>query len=145
MMNKLATFAILLLIATSCSPEQVVEDEKKKKKEFDMYKSSEMASLMRQMHHINTQLKERIQSGEELGEFPESFERILEASMTDNQVMDEFFKSHAQTFLESQRRIYANPENAKEMYNAAVESCLECHRVKCAGPIPKIEQLLIKE
>lgn len=143
-MQKLIIFTALLMAFSSCSSEQPMDVEKKKKKEFDMYKSSEMASLMRQMHHINTQLKERIQSGEELGEFPESFERILEASMTDNQAMDEFFTSHAQTFLESQRRIYANPDNAKEMYNAAVESCLECHRVKCAGPIPKIEKLFIE-
>lgn len=143
-MQKLIILATLLMTFASCSSEQPMDVEKKKKKEFEMYKSSEMASLMRQMHHINTQLKERIQSGEDLGEFPESFERILEASMTDNQVMDEFFTSHAQTFLESQRRIYANPENAKETFNAAVESCLECHRVKCAGPIPKIEKLLIE-
>lgn len=143
-MQKLIILATLLMTFASCSSEQPMDVEKKKKKEFEMYKSSEMASLMRQMHHINTQLKERIQSGEELGEFPESFERILEASMTDNQVMDEFFTSHAQTFLESQRRIYANPENAKETFNSAVESCLECHRVKCAGPIPKIEKLLIE-
>lgn len=143
-MQRLIILTTLLMTFVSCSSEQPMDVEKKKKKEFEMYKSSEMASLMRQMHHINTQLKERIQSGEELGEFPESFERILEASMTDNQVMDEFFTSHAQTFLESQRRIYANPDNAKETFNSAVESCLECHRVKCAGPIPKIEKLLIE-
>jgi uncharacterized protein YktA (UPF0223 family) len=140
-MNKLViTFASLTLFF-SCGTES--EAPVKEKKEFDMYKTSEMASLMRQMHHINSQLKEKIANGEELGEFPESFERILEASMTDNQVMDEFFKSHAQSFLDAQRAIYAKPEQAKELFNGMVESCLECHRVKCAGPIPKIEKLIL--
>jgi len=139
-MRKSVVSLALGFLLFSCGTD--VDTPVKEKKEFDMYTTSEMASLMRQMHHINTQLKEKILTGEELGEFPESFERILEASMTDNQVMDDFFSSHAVSFLDAQRSIYQNPEQAKDLFNGMVESCLECHRVKCAGPIPKIEKLL---
>ena len=139
---KLITGVFLLLILWSCS--QSPAEEVKVKKEFEMYKTSEMASLMRQMHHINLQLKDKINAGEDLGDFPESFEQILVASMTDNKAMDDFFNSHATSFLESQRKIYDNPSQAKNLFNEAVELCIACHQVKCAGPIPKIEKLYIK-
>ncbi|GAA0874157.1 hypothetical protein GCM10009118_05650 [Wandonia haliotis] len=145
---KLFGFIFLVFVGglVSCheqQPEQTAEPKREKKK-FEMHESSEMASLMRQMHHINMQLKERISAGEDLGEFPESFERILEAAMTEGHVKDEFFITHAESFLESQRAIYANPEQAEDLYNKAVASCIECHQVKCTGPIPKIQQLILE-
>lgn len=135
----------VLILAVSCASENKEVQNKKEKKQFELYKSSEMASLMRQMHHINSQLKKRIEAGDELGEFPENFAQILQAKLTDNQEIDTFFKEHATAFLDAQKAIYSTPEQAKTRFNATVETCLECHRVKCAGPIPKIEQLFIRE
>ena len=108
-----------------------------------MYEVSEMASLMKQMAHINKQLRERILSGEELGEFPSNFENILQAKMTQNQEMDDFFKEHAQQFLDAQHQIYNDPDNAKEHFNIAIDACVKCHEMKCPGPVSRIKKLRI--
>ncbi len=128
-----AIYFFLFLTLFSCSQH---ED-----KEFVTHEVSEMASLMKQMAHINEQLKERIKKGEDLGEFPANFEKILTASMTKNQEMDEFFKRHAELFLETQREIYAHPENATELYNLSIDACIKCHEEKCPGPITRIQKL----
>jgi hypothetical protein len=113
-------------------------------KAFDMYEESEMASLMRQMAHINEKLGERIANGEDLGEFPENFERILTASMTKSQEMDDFFREHAELFLSNQRDIYNNPEEANKYFNLAIDACIKCHETKCPGPVSRIEKLYLK-
>ena len=79
MKNSIVLLFSLLFTLVSCS-------EKKEEKIFELHEVSEMASLMKQMAHINDQLKERILKGEDLGEFPKNFEKILTASMTKNQL-----------------------------------------------------------
>lgn len=133
-MNKILTLCAFSFLLNSCSNNE---------KEFEMYEVSEMASLMKQMAHINEQLRERILSGEELGEFPSNFENILQAQMTQNQEMDDFFKEHAQQFLDAQHQIYGDPENAKEHFNIAIDACVKCHEMKCPGPVSRIKKLKI--
>jgi cytochrome c553 len=125
---------VLFLTLISCTQE-------KEEKVFEHHEVSEMASLMKQMAHINEQLKERIKNGEALGEFPANFEKILTASMTKNQEMDDFFKQHAQLFLDTQKQIYDHPENARDYYNLSIDACIRCHEEKCPGPITRIQKL----
>jgi cytochrome c553 len=137
-MNKLLIIVCLGLLALA-SCEQATEE-----KVFEMHEVSEMASLMKQMAHINEELKKRIQNGEDLGAFPANFERILTASMTKNQEMDEFFIKHAEIFLERQKEIYAHPENARDNFNLSIDACIRCHEEKCPGPLSRIQKLKIK-
>jgi len=148
--NKLKRFtflAFVFLFMSACS--ETREDESveaaptKEKKKFEMYERSEMAALMRQMLHQNEKLRERILNNEDLGKFPASFERILKAKMTDKQQKDDFFKLHAQTFLDAQKSIYEDVDHAKELFNEAIGNCIACHKVKCTGPIPTIEKLYL--
>lgn len=143
MRNWFYLLAITLISSCAETPvkEEVVVEEKKN---FEMYELSEMSAIMQHMYQLNEQLKARIENGEELGEYSESFERILEAEMTKGKEIDDFFKAHAETFLNDQRSIYENPDQAKELYNKAINSCITCHEVKCTGPIEKIEKLIIK-
>ncbi len=138
--------ALLFVACNESSTEEVKVEEvaTEEKKDFEMYELSEMSAIMQHMYQLNEQLKERIESGEELGSFSESFERMLNAKMTNDKPMDDFFKTHAETFLANQRSIYENPAQAKELYNEAINSCIACHEVKCTGPITKIEKLFIK-
>ena len=138
--------ALLFIACNGSSTEEVKVEEvaTEEKKDFEMYELSEMSAIMQHMYQLNEQLKERIESGEELGSFSESFERMLNAKMTNDKPMDDFFKTHAETFLANQRSIYENPSQAKELYNEAINSCIACHEVKCTGPITKIEKLFIK-
>lgn len=133
-MRYLSALTIVAFLLGSCSGNE---------KEFEMYEVSEMASLMKQMAHINEQLRERIMNGEDLGEFPSNFENILQAQMTQNQEMDDFFKEHAQLFLEAQHKIYGDTANAKEHFNIAIDACVKCHEMKCPGPVARIKKLRI--
>ena len=154
MMKRVFLFFILVLIV-SC---QKKEDDTKKKedcttdtisksgeKKFEMYQMSEMAALMEQMYVDNQRLKERIQNGEKIGEFPQHFLKIHKAVMTDSTENDVFFKQQAAKFIKAQEMIYKDAKNAKQHFNAGIDACIQCHQQKCGGPIPRIKKLYIKE
>ena len=112
--------------------------------EFEMYEMSEMAALMEQMYVDNQRLKERIMKGDTIGKFPQHFIRIHKAVMTDETDKDAFFDEQAAKFIKAQELIYEDPKNAKEHFNNGVDACIQCHQVKCSGPIPKIKKLYIE-
>jgi hypothetical protein len=114
-----------------------------KTKKFDMYKSSEMAVLMRQMFAENAQLKDRILKGDAIGTYPSYFSKIYTAKFTDETDNDAVFKEKAADYIEAQQHIYSDPKNAKTRFNAGVDACVSCHESKCGGPIPKIKKLYI--
>lgn len=124
----------------SCDKKETSDSTKK----FDMYEMSEMALLMEQMYKDNEKLKERIQKGDTIGEFPNHFLKIHDSVMTDEQENDAFFKAQAANFIQSQKLIYEDPKNAKQHFNAGIDACVQCHEVKCGGPIPRIKKLYIK-
>ncbi|MFD2909567.1 hypothetical protein ACFSX9_12580 [Flavobacterium ardleyense] len=111
---------------------------------FEMYEMSEMAALMEQMYVDNERLKERIIKGDTIGKFPQHFIRIHKAVLTDETDKDEFFKEQAAIFIKAQELIYEDPANAKKHFNSGIDACIQCHQVKCSGPIPKIKKLYIK-
>lgn len=143
---------LILLISASCF--SCIDQEAKAtlekndtstvEKKFDMYKMSEMASLMEQMYKDNEKLKARIIKGDTIGKFPSHFLEIHAAVMTDEQENDAFFKAQAANFITAQKLIYQDPKNAKEHFNASVDACVQCHEIKCGGPIPRIKKLYIK-
>lgn len=149
-------FALLLVAFCffSCQPkkeETVKKDEASCTKDsaatggkkFEMYEMSEMSLLMEQMYVDNQRLKTRIEKGDTIGEFPNHFLKIHQAVMTDDKENDAFFKAQAANFIAAQEMIYKDPKNAKAHFNKGVDACLQCHQVKCAGPIPRIKKLYI--
>lgn len=138
-------FLSLILFFTSCEKKQEkCELPAKEEKKFEMYEMSEMAMLMEQMYVDNERLKQRIINGDTIGKFPQHFLEIHKAVMTDKQENDDFFKSHALAFIQSQKMIYEDAKNAKEHFNASIDECVKCHEVKCGGPIVRIKKLYIK-
>lgn len=113
------------------------------KKEFKMYEMSQMAALMEQMYVDNQRLKERITQGDTLGAFPQHILKIHSSAMTDESDNDAFFKLQAAKFIKAQQLIYSDPSNAKQHFNDAVSSCVQCHEGMCEGPIPRIKKLYI--
>ncbi|MEZ4853972.1 hypothetical protein [Flavobacterium sp.] len=137
--------AVLLLSCQKKQEESCETDAKKNNAEgFEMYEMSEMAALMEQMYVDNERLKNRIISGDTIGVFPQHFIRIHEAVLTDETDKDAFFKEQAQKFIQAQELIYKEPEKAKEHFNNAIDACINCHKVKCGGPIPRIKKLYIQ-
>lgn len=134
---------ILSVVLFSCSNKSEIQ-KNAKNSDFEMYKMSEMAALMEQMYVDNQRLKEKIQNADSLGNFPQHFLKIHNAVMTDADDNDFFFEEQAQLFLDAQHKIYENKESVFENYNKAIDACINCHKVKCTGPIPKIKKLYIK-
>ena len=125
----------------ACTATQPAEGKKKK---FEMYKLSEMSLLMEQMYVDNQRLKDRIKKGDTIGEFPNHFLQIHQAVMTDGKENDAFFKQQAAYFIKAQELIYEDPKNAKQHFNNGIDACIQCHQVKCGGPIPRIKKLYIE-
>lgn len=148
MKKLLALFVVISLCSCQKKEEQKTEPEKyppKKEKKLEMYQMSEMAALMEQMYVDNVRLKERIKKGEPVGQFPEHFNRIFTAKFTDETDNDMFFKVKAKEYIDAQKLIYSDPQNAGKHFNDGVTACLNCHQQKCGGPIPRIKKLFIKE
>ena len=149
-MKKLFTL-LLLIVLSSCIKKQDKPTEEScssdventKSSKFKMYEMSEMSALMEQMYVDNQRLKDRILKGDTIGEFPNHFLKIHKAVMTDPNENDDFFKEQAANFIKAQALIYQDPKNAKQHFNDGVNDCIQCHEVKCGGPIQRIKKLYI--
>jgi cytochrome c553 len=149
-MKKLFTLLVLIAIS-SCAKKQDKPTEEScssdvkntKSSKFKMYEMSEMSALMEQMYVDNQRLKQRILKGDTIGSFPNHFLKIHKAVMTDPNENDTFFKEQAANFIKAQELIYKDPKNAKQHFNEGVNACIQCHEVKCGGPIQRIKKLYI--
>ena len=135
--------SVFFFLGCNTKKEESLEKTTKSTEEFEMYQMSEMATLMEQMYVDNERLKERILKGDTIGQFPQHFTKIHEAVLTDDTDKDAFFKEQSTKFILAQELIYKDPENAKEHFNNGINACIECHQVKCGGPIPRIKKLYI--
>ena len=132
-------FAVLLLIAcNNFAKKEKVEEE------MQMYESSEMALLMRQMYEFNKLTKTQIINKDSLSSFPEEFVNIHKAIMTDPDERDAEFDSLAVEFIKYQKATFSTKSDSTAYYfNQSVNSCVACHETRCTGPIPKIKKLII--
>ncbi len=147
-MKNSTIILFLFLTLISCAKKESKEEQEScakgsKGKSFKMYQMSEMSTLMEQMYVDNQRLKARILNGDTIGKFPNHFLKIHRAVMTDSTENDAFFKEQAKLFIKAQELIYQDPKNAKQHFNEGVDACLQCHEVKCGGPISKIKKLYI--
>ena len=138
-------FSSILVGCQNDGNEKTDLDEPSSKKELIVREQSEMAALMLQMYAYNETLKEQIISNEEISDFPEQFMVIHDAQLTEGKVRGDGFLELTNNYLEAQRMIHHSDLGKKESFNKMVSSCVDCHRQKCTGPIPKIEKLYIKE
>jgi hypothetical protein len=136
--------ASLLFFSCQKKEEACTAEKPAKEKKFAMYEMSEMATLMEQMYVDNQRLKERIKKGDTIGKFPNHFMKIHQAVVTDEKENDAFFKEQAANFIKAQELIYEDPKNAKAHFNEGIDACINCHKVKCGGPIPRIKKLYIE-
>lgn len=114
-----------------------------KKSKYFLDEKSEMAQLMLDMHTQLDEAQIKIKNGETLGSYPEEFDKIIDAEMTDESMRTESWENFANALIESEKALYnAAPEEQEQAYKNVVNSCLACHTsVGCSGPIPKIKKL----
>lgn len=143
--SLLGVFILLLCACQSDGKQKKVHIVNEVPAHFEMYKTSEMAELMREMLANNLELKEKIINGENIGEFNEAYLKIHSAEMTDVSQRDATYPAFANHFEKMQKSIYSVKKTAqKEQFNKMVNSCVACHQDRCAGPIPRIKQLTIR-
>jgi cytochrome c556 len=145
MRNSLVLLLVICFFSCQKKKQNAIENNAscKKEKKFEMYELSEMASLMEQMYAYNLQIKNKIEKGEPLGNYPEFFNKIYTAKFTDSTDKDPFFDANAKAYIAAQKLIYSDPKNVKKNFNAGVAACVSCHQGKCSGPIPKIKKLYL--
>ncbi len=141
-----SSILLMVLVLFSCK-------EKQQKKavitrnipaKFQMYQTSEMASLMRKMVQEHMILKEKIQKGEPIGKFNKTYFTLHTATLTDANDRDASFEAFSKSFIQMQQELFKVPiSKRKETYNAIVNLCIGCHQDHCGGPIPRIKKLLI--
>lgn len=143
---------VLILIVVIGFLEVSCKEEKAKKANittkvsdnFEMYKTSEMAALMRMMTEKNNRLKNAIISGKDVGEFDKEYLKIHTAELTDSTDYDLTYKAFAEYFIKVQKDVFKTEKlKRKKAFNTAINACIACHKEKCSGPIPRIKKLLI--
>ena len=146
-MKKALVFFLVFGLFACQRKEEKIEEKKcssGKEKKLEMYQMSEMAALMEQMYVDNKRLKERIQKGDTVGQFPKYFLKIYTAKFTDETDNDLFFKDKAKEYITVQQLIYSDQKNATAHFNAGIDACIKCHENKCGGPVPRIKKLYIE-
>lgn len=114
-----------------------------KRSKYILDEKSEMAQLMLDMHADFEMIQEKIKKGEDLGEFPNDYEKIVSAPMTQEAMRTESWEVFAKSMIEAEKSLYnAESENQIQAYQDAVNTCIACHQaVGCRGPLPKIRKL----
>lgn len=143
MKKGLFIFSILLI---SCNSSSKKNEVPKVKEELVMYNPSELTLLMEEMYQYNDSIKVLIENGilPKL-QFPDRFLEIHTAEMTSTFERDESYRKYANTFILFQKKIHnSTSENIQDNFNNTINLCIGCHQTSCAGPIPRIQKLLIK-
>jgi hypothetical protein len=141
---------ILVCLVLSCGSSEKTEKKitiTDGAKTYDVYKASEMSTLMKGMYAYNEQLKHDIESGNSVSEaFPEEFLNIHSAQLSETKLRNETFEHYSGKFIQAQQHVFAEDTllSLEERYNNSINMCLSCHKTECTGPIPKIKKLLIK-
>lgn len=115
--------------------------------EPEVYKTSELAELMRKMHEEHFDVKKRIEEGELNLEKKSNYNFIHKATPTDPNDDTPLFHTYADAYLLADSMLYTgtSTKDYKDKFNNMVNSCVACHQNFCMGPINKIELLRIKK
>jgi len=134
-------FLVIPLFLFSCKNEKNIEV----KEPFQMYETSELATLMEEFYVYNDSLKSQILNDVDLMSLPSDFNEIHTAQMTDRFERDESFQLFANLFEKHQKEIYkVSKDSLKQAFNKTIHTCIACHQTTCTGPIPRIQKLLIE-
>ena len=105
---------------------------------------SELALVMRNLHYEAGKTAELMRTGEEidLAALRELMDEMAVAEPTDSSFIDGNYPA----FSEKLREVFAKLEEKKspEAFNAFINTCIDCHKPACPGPIGKISKLKIK-
>lgn len=107
---------------------------------------SELALLMREMFDDGMRMKEQIENGKKL-EVLAKFEKIHTAQATEpEKVASKKYKMYADAYLNMLEQLkVSSEEDTPILFHGLVESCMNCHRAMCPGPMVRIKKLYVKK
>lgn len=143
-MKHLIFCFFFICVAFGCKEQNQTEIQSTKEP-LIMVEQSEMALLMNQMYAYNESIKYQIEKDSLVSTFPEFFNKIHTAVLTEPSDRNDQFESNAKHFVDSQQALFTDTDvDLKTRFNNTVNACISCHKVTCVGPIPRIKKLLIK-
>lgn len=136
--------SIVLVFLLGCKRE-VKDVGQESEKVFQVYQLSPMSELMERLYaeslvYRNTAMGE----GDEIVGDTDYLEKMKTAALTNTHDRDDFFEEHLVNFSVLYNKMREEKPLSKETYNAMVGSCLECHAIKCSGPVERIKKLIIR-
>lgn len=133
--------------STQAKSEQVETTQEEEEWVPEVYKTSELAELMRKMHTNHMNLKQKIEQGEVNLAKENDYAFIHKATPTDPNDDTPLFHTYADAYLIADSMVFTSKTTSdyKNNFNAMINSCVACHENFCLGPINKIELLRIKE
>ncbi|HCA83061.1 MAG TPA: hypothetical protein DEP18_04690 [Flavobacteriales bacterium] len=151
--NKSLLVLGLILVLVACSSGEEEADAEKRKADslaacekpvFDEYKASELADLMRKMDADMRIYREHLEKGRiDSLDLSMDYSTLKTATPTDPTVKTDVFAGMADAYLFNVGKLRERPENAQEIFNTTVNSCLTCHQQFCPGPMVRIRKLLL--
>lgn len=105
--------------------------------------SSELSLLMREMQAYTNNAKKALQNNTNPAPYPESFNKIYSATISDGMSKSDFYKQFADIYLTAVKNYSkSNNQERAENYNNMVNACLACHSQHCPGPVPVIKKMV---
>lgn len=106
---------------------------------------SERALVMRKMTLLSEANAAALRSGEDLVPYDGSFDTLLLSSTGTMPVDESFFNGMAKAYLSQLNRLYAaqTREEKITLHNNVVQSCQDCHRQTCRGPLKRIDKMMV--
>jgi len=131
------------LVLLSCNKKQ----DKPESNFQQVYEMSEMALLMEGMYTDLNENRVKIIENKSIGEFPQKFEEIHSAEMTETFERTDEFRRWSDSLIQNFHHLYKSDSNRIENYNNVVKTCITCHKsdAGCIGPVSRIGKLLIGE
>lgn len=147
-LSKILVFVFCSFLLVNCANKKTKKEIKVTDKvpaSFQMYKTSEMAELMRTMLAKNKKLRAKIIEGKDIGDFNDEYLKIHTAKLTDSTDLDATFPTFANHFVKMQKDVFSvESSKQKEQFNSMINACVACHKDRCSGPIPRIKKLIIQ-
>ncbi len=133
---------MVLHACTDAAKNTIVEEKPVVKKSLNPNGDSELALLMRKMFAEAKRMKKQVQNGEEVTVLLDH-EKILSAHATEpKKAASAEYKTWGAAYLAGIETLKnATPETAETAYKSLVQSCMNCHKALCPGPVVKIKKL----
>lgn len=103
---------------------------------------SELALLMREMYDELEQARQHVEKGESFS-YQVDHQKILTAKATEpEKAASEEYKAFADVYLQNVQALQSGSHpKFGVLYKNVVNSCVNCHKELCPGPIVKIQKL----